>query len=90
MPKYLRTKSVAERYGTHERTVPRMVKDKRLPKPAMYSGRFPLWSEDELDAYDKTARKNRDAHEKKAAEKRARQKAERVARRAETAKAAAP
>jgi predicted DNA-binding transcriptional regulator AlpA len=77
MPKkYLRTNDVAARYSVHPRSVPRMVKDKRLPKPAMYSGRFPLWSEDELDAHDKAAHEKRDAHEKAARETRAHRKAE--------------
>jgi predicted DNA-binding transcriptional regulator AlpA len=53
MPKqYLRKNAVAQRYGVHVRTVERMIEDKRLPRPH-YNGRFPLWSEDELDASDR-------------------------------------
>jgi len=56
MPKtYLRTNGVAARYDVHPRSVPRMVKDKRIPKPALYNGRFPLWDEDELDENDRNA-----------------------------------
>jgi hypothetical protein len=55
MPKYLRTNGVAGRYSVHARSIPRMVKDGRLPKPALYNGRFPLWDEDELDANDRRA-----------------------------------
>jgi predicted DNA-binding transcriptional regulator AlpA len=53
--RYLRTNGVAARYSVHPRSVPRMVKDKRIPKPALYSGRFPLWAEDELDESDRNA-----------------------------------
>ena len=52
--KWLRRKSVAERYEVDERTVDRMKEDGRLPKP-MYRGRFPLWNEKELDARDRAA-----------------------------------
>jgi hypothetical protein len=50
--KYLRVKSVAERYCVHERTVPRMVDDGRLRKPDLYNGRFPLWDEEKLNEDD--------------------------------------
>jgi hypothetical protein len=54
--RYLRKKQVARRYGgVHERTIPRMVADGRLPPPDRYNGRFPLWSEDMLDAHDRQA-----------------------------------
>ena len=52
--KYLRKKSVAERYGVHERTIDRMARDKRIPPP-FYRGKFPLWDEDALDASDREA-----------------------------------
>jgi hypothetical protein len=56
MPKkYLRTNGVAARYSVHPRSVPRMVKDKRIPAPSFYSGRFPLWDEAALDANDRKA-----------------------------------
>jgi hypothetical protein len=61
--RYLRANSVAARYDVNPRSVSRMVGDKRLPKPALYNGRFPLWDEDELDAHDKAAR---EAHDKTA------------------------
>jgi hypothetical protein len=57
-----------------------MVKDKRLPKPALRNGRSPLWDEDELDAHDKAARK---AETEKVAREPARHEAE-------TEKAAVP
>ena len=71
MPKtYLRTNGVAARYSVHPRSVPRMVKDKRIPKPALYSGRFPLWDEQELDENDrKAAREPPARREAKATEK---------------------
>jgi hypothetical protein len=54
--RYLRKKQVARRYGdVHERTIPRMVADGRLPPPDLFNGRFPLWSEDLLDAHDRKA-----------------------------------
>jgi hypothetical protein len=53
---YLRKRQVARRYGdVNERTVPRMVKDGRIPPPDLYNGRFPLWLEDNLDAHDRKA-----------------------------------
>jgi hypothetical protein len=56
MPKrYLRTNGVAARYKVHPRSVPRMADDGRIPKPAFYNGRFPMWDEDELDENDRKA-----------------------------------
>ena len=52
--RFLRLQSVAERYGVSTRTVPRMVRDGRLPPPH-YRGKFPLFDEDELDASDRAA-----------------------------------
>lgn len=52
--RFLRVKAVAERYGVSTRTVPRMVKDGRLPLPH-YRGKFPLFDEAELDAADRAA-----------------------------------
>jgi hypothetical protein len=57
---------VADRYGIHGRTVERMVKDGRLPKP-IYHGKFPLWDADALDANDRRAAlARRPAHRAKA------------------------
>jgi hypothetical protein len=53
--KYLRQNSVAARYDKNPRSVPRMVEDGRIPPPAFYQGRFPLWDEDELDENDRQA-----------------------------------
>jgi len=53
--RYLRKNSVAARYDVNPRTIPRMVADGRIPAPALYNGRFPLWDEDELDANDRKA-----------------------------------
>ena len=70
MPKrYLRTNNVAVRYGVHPRSVPRMVKDKRIPKPKLYNGRFPLWDEDELDANDREAPREAPARREAVTEK---------------------
>jgi hypothetical protein len=52
--KYLRKTAVAERYSVNERTVERMVLDRRLPPP-IYITKFPLWDEDQLDACDRAA-----------------------------------
>jgi hypothetical protein len=61
---YLRKKGVAKRYGNVDvRTVERMVDDGRLPPPDLYSGRFPLWDENNLDAHDKARLARRDARE---------------------------
>lgn len=54
--KYLRTQGVADRYGVHYRSVPRMVADKRIPGPVyLPGGRIPLWDEDALDQNDRLA-----------------------------------
>lgn len=54
--KYLRKRSVAERYAVDERTVDRMKSDGRIPPPKYLPGsRFPIWSEAELDASDRRA-----------------------------------
>jgi hypothetical protein len=67
MKVYLRKRQVAQRYGNvHERTVPRMVADGRLPPPDLYNGRFPLWAEDTLDAHDKASLARREAETEKA------------------------
>jgi hypothetical protein len=52
--KWLRKKSVAERYEVDERTVDRMKEDGRIPKPT-YRGRLPMWDVDKLDASDRAA-----------------------------------
>jgi predicted DNA-binding transcriptional regulator AlpA len=52
--KFLCKRGVAERYGVNVRTVERMSKDGRLPRP-IHRGRFPLWDEAELDASDRAA-----------------------------------
>jgi hypothetical protein len=61
---YLRKKGVAARYGVDPRTVPRMVKDKRIPPPDLYNGRFPLWDEATLDASDREAAREAPARRK--------------------------
>jgi predicted DNA-binding transcriptional regulator AlpA len=68
--RFLRKRSVAERYGITIRTVERMTEDGRLPKPS-FRGRIPLWRESELEEFDKAAtlapRPKRDTAEKIAA-----------------------
>jgi hypothetical protein len=68
--RYLRKNSVAARYDVNPRSIPRMVEDGRLPPPDFYNGRFPLWSEDALDANDRKAareaRTRREAETEKA------------------------
>jgi excisionase family DNA binding protein len=50
--KFLRVAAVAERYSVSPRTIPRMVKDGRLPAPH-YRGKFPLFDIDELERCDR-------------------------------------
>jgi hypothetical protein len=52
---YLRKQRVADRYATTPRSVERMVDDGRIPPPAFYNGRNPLWDEEALDANDRAA-----------------------------------
>jgi predicted DNA-binding transcriptional regulator AlpA len=55
MPKqFLRKSQVAARYQIHERSVDRWAKDGRIPKP-IHRGKFPLWSESQLEAYERRA-----------------------------------
>ena len=51
---FLRKAQVAKRYSVHERTVDRMADDGRIPKP-IHRGKFPLWAEDELEAFERRA-----------------------------------
>jgi predicted DNA-binding transcriptional regulator AlpA len=57
MTRFLRKAAVAERYGgISDRTIERMVKDKRLPPPEFpFGNRIPAWREDVLDAHDRAA-----------------------------------
>ena len=55
--KYLRKRTLAARYDTTPRNVDRMASDGRLPKPDLFMGRVPLWSEEKLDASDREAMK---------------------------------
>ena len=55
MPKqFLRKSQVAQRYQVHERSVDRMAKDGRIPKP-IHRGKFPLWDESELEEFERRA-----------------------------------
>jgi predicted DNA-binding transcriptional regulator AlpA len=62
---FLRKQMLATRYGVNVRTVERMVKDGRIPKP-IYLGKFPLWDSDLLDANDRAAAVARPARQAKA------------------------
>ena len=53
--RFLKKKSVAARYDCCEKTVDRRVKRGVIPPPDLFQGRFPLWLEDKLDAYDASA-----------------------------------
>jgi excisionase family DNA binding protein len=57
--RFLRKRQVAERYGVHERSIDRMAEDGRLPPPHFHGGRIPRWNEDELDAWDRAATRER-------------------------------
>jgi hypothetical protein len=52
---YLRRLDLARRYGCTDRNIDLMVRDGRLPPPTLQRGRFPLWSEDVIDAADREA-----------------------------------
>jgi hypothetical protein len=52
MTKFLRKAHLAVRYGITQRSVDRWSMDGRLPSPE-YRGRIPLWSEAELDKFDR-------------------------------------
>jgi predicted DNA-binding transcriptional regulator AlpA len=56
--RFLKKRQVAERYGISERETDRRVRDGRLPAP-YYHSRFPRWDEDELDACDRVASRER-------------------------------
>jgi predicted DNA-binding transcriptional regulator AlpA len=49
---FLRKAQVAARYQVHERSVDRMARDGRIPQP-IYRGRFPLWDESKLEAFER-------------------------------------
>jgi predicted DNA-binding transcriptional regulator AlpA len=51
---FLRKSQVAQRYGVHERTIDRMADDGRIPPP-IRRGKFPLWAEDKLEAFERRA-----------------------------------
>jgi predicted DNA-binding transcriptional regulator AlpA len=51
---YLRKAAVAKRYQVHERSVDRMARDGRIPKPVIF-GRIPLWLESELEEFERRA-----------------------------------
>jgi predicted DNA-binding transcriptional regulator AlpA len=54
--RFLRKLDVAYRYGgVSTRTVDRMAEDGRIPPPAIFNGRIPLWSETELNEADEKA-----------------------------------
>ena len=55
--RYLRKKHLRDRYGWEsDKSVDRATKDGRLPPPDTYNGRFPLSSEETLDAHDAARR----------------------------------
>lgn len=54
--KFLRKRDVAERYGITTRSVERLVKDKRLPRPVFpLHNKIPMWPEEVLDESDRAA-----------------------------------
>lgn len=56
MTNWLRKPSVARRYDCHPRSIDRAVAEGCLSKPQYPLGNgIPFWSEDELDARDRTA-----------------------------------
>jgi predicted DNA-binding transcriptional regulator AlpA len=60
--RYLRKRDVAARYGAHERSVDRMCRDGRIPRPLYLPGsRIPLWDEATLDLSDRRATVERSA-----------------------------
>jgi hypothetical protein len=60
--RWFRKQSVADRYDCDTRTVDRMARDGRIPKPHYLQGsRIPRWSGRELEASDRAAARARPA-----------------------------
>jgi hypothetical protein len=54
--KWLRKRSVAERYDVGTRSIDRAVKENRFPKPEYpFRTKTPLWKEASLDSHDDSA-----------------------------------
>lgn len=55
--RWLRKRQVRERYGDCcDRTLERAVRDGRLPPPEFpFGNRIPFWSEEALEAHERTA-----------------------------------
>jgi hypothetical protein len=54
LKRYLRKKHLAERYSCHVRSIERMIKDGRPPKP-QYTMGYPMWAEDDIEANERAA-----------------------------------
>ncbi len=52
---YFRKRQLAARYGVTTRTVDRMVDDGRLPRPDMYMGTLPMWSNESIEGNEHAA-----------------------------------
>jgi len=52
---YLRKRQLAARYGVHVRTIDRMVDDGRLPRPDIFMGKLPMWSDETIAANERRA-----------------------------------
>jgi hypothetical protein len=52
---FLRQPQLAKRYATSVRTIQRMRAEGRLPKPDLYLGPFPLWSDETLESFEREA-----------------------------------
>jgi predicted DNA-binding transcriptional regulator AlpA len=60
--KFLRKQRVAERYDVDVRSIDRMSRDGRIPKPRYLPGSvIPMWDEAELDENDRKATVERTA-----------------------------
>jgi predicted DNA-binding transcriptional regulator AlpA len=54
MKQFLRKSQVALRYSVSQRSIDRMAEDGRIPRP-IRRGKFPLWEESKLEAYERRA-----------------------------------
>jgi len=55
MKTFLRKLQLAKRYGVSERTIDRMRRQRRIPPPDLYAGRFPLWWDETIEGNERAA-----------------------------------
>jgi predicted DNA-binding transcriptional regulator AlpA len=55
LKRFLRKRTLSERYGVNVRTIDRMVKRGHLPPPTIHRGRLPLWDEQVIEENERDA-----------------------------------